>query len=77
MERTFLNIPDNLRPIYFFHLFKGISSSSDTGYFGVLILVKKNQPKQILKGLKYLYYIYILNSTRVIFTVCKKTFITF
>ena len=33
VESTFLNIPDNLRPTYFFHFFKGISSGSDTGYF--------------------------------------------
>ena len=33
MEITFLNIPDNLRPTYFFHFFKGISSGSDTEYF--------------------------------------------
>ena len=37
VESTFLNIPDNLRPTYFFHFFKGISSGSDT----VLIQVKK------------------------------------
>ena len=33
VESTFLNIPDNLRPTYFFHFFIGISSVSDTEHF--------------------------------------------
>ena len=33
VESNFLNIPDNLKPTYFFNFFIGILSGSDTEYF--------------------------------------------
>ena len=53
MESNFLTSPDNLRP-HFFHLFMGISSGSVTIFFNIrsFNFSQKNQPRQILKGLK-------------------------
>ena len=63
VESTFLDIPDHLRPTCFLHFFREISLGSDT-IFNIrnFNFSQKNQPRQILKGLKYLLKI---KSTRV------------
>ena len=52
MESTFLNIPDNLRPTYFFTFSMGFYPVLTRINIMSLNFSQKNEPRQILKGLK-------------------------